>query len=215
MFAVSTYEEIEQIERNVENMEVVVLLFVKPTNSDAMDIIREFEYIHHNSYKYCSIYAIGYSNDFDKATNQEYTMVDTTFCHEWYFSMKAFVDFKKKLEKRINWDYSGGTEVLILQNNPGKEKSLNFSNYVAIDVNKGIKEGYIDSFQRFMEALVRSSKSKVTAKEVSKDIANSRISIKGIVADSIDDCKKIPKSIKVIIKDRLFYRSASCIEKGR
>lgn len=63
MFAASTYEEIVEYERRIENMEIVVFLFVKPTSQDAIDIIQEFEYIHYNSAKYCSVYAIGYSDD--------------------------------------------------------------------------------------------------------------------------------------------------------
>ena len=58
MFAASTYDEIIEYERLIENQEIVVLLFVRPTNQDAIDIIREFEYIHYNSSKYCSIYRI-------------------------------------------------------------------------------------------------------------------------------------------------------------
>lgn len=211
MFAASTYEEIELIERQVENMEIVVFLFVKPTNSDAINIINEFEYIHYNSEKYCSIYAIGYSDNIEKKKDKSYKKVNATFNSNWYFSMKAFTEFKKKLEERINWNYSGEVEVLILQNNPGGHSSLNFRNYVAIDVNKGIREGYIDSFQGFMESLVRSTKSKVTAKEAIKDVAIDRISIKGIITEAIDDCKKIPSPIKTIVKDRLFYRCANSI----
>lgn len=63
MFAASTYEEVVEHERRIENMEIVVFLFVKPTSQDAADIIQEFEYIHYNSAKYCSVYAIGYSDD--------------------------------------------------------------------------------------------------------------------------------------------------------
>lgn len=53
MFAASTYEEIERIERQVENMEIVVFLFARPTEEK---ILKEFEYIHYNSARYCSIY---------------------------------------------------------------------------------------------------------------------------------------------------------------
>ena len=63
MFTASTYEEIAAIESQIENQEIVVFLFVKPNNQAALDIIKEFEYIHYNSGKYCSIYAIGYTND--------------------------------------------------------------------------------------------------------------------------------------------------------
>lgn len=204
MFAASTYEEIEEIEQKVENMEIVVLLFARPT---AVEILQEFEYIHYNSEKYCSIYAIGYTDDFSK--DSTYKAVNTSFKSDWYFSTKAFIEFKNKLEDRIRWKYSGETEVLILQNNPGHKNALNFQNYVAIDVNKGLREGYIDSFQSFMEALIRSSKSKVTAKEAIKDVAVSRISVKDILAGAIDECKKVPSPIKEIVKDRLFYRCAN------
>ena len=66
MFAASTYEEVVDYERRIENKEIVVFLFVKPTTQDAIDIIQEFEYIHYNSAKYCSIYAIGYSDNPEK-----------------------------------------------------------------------------------------------------------------------------------------------------
>lgn len=209
MFAASTYDEIIEYERLIENQEIVVLLFVRPTNQDAIDIIREFEYIHYNSSKYCSIYAVGYSNDFQKRSDTHYKKICEILNSDWYFSSKAFVEFKDNLEKRIKWKYSGETEILVLQNNPDKYDPLNFINYVAIDVNKGLKEGYIDSFQRFMESLVRSAKNSVTAKEAMLEIRKSRVSVKEIILGAIDDSKKIPNPAKKIIKDRLFYRCAN------
>ena len=209
MFAASTYDEIIEYERLIENQEIVVLLFVRPTNQDAIDIIQEFEYIHYNSSKYCSIYAVGYSNDFQKQSDTHYRKICEILNSDWYFSSKAFVEFKDNLEKRIKWKYSGETEILVLQNNPGKYDPLNFINYVAIDVNKGLKEGYIDSFQRFMESLVRSAKNSVTAKEAMLEIRKSRVSVKEIILGAIDDSKKIPNPAKKIIKDRLFYRCAN------
>ena len=211
MFAASTYEEVVDYERRIENKEIVVFLFVKPTTQDAIDIIQEFEYIHYNSAKYCSIYAIGYSDNPEKKTDKYYRRVAEIVDSNWYFSNKAFVDFKNNLERRIKWEYSGETEVLILQNNPGSRDPLNFSNYVAIDVNKGVREGYIDSFQRFMESLIRSSRSKVTAKESAADLCKSRISIKDTIAEAIYNSKKIPEPAKQIVKDRLFYRCANTI----
>lgn len=211
MFAASTYEEIVETEKQVDNMEIVVFLFVKPTNQEALDIIKEFEYIHYNSAKYCSIYAIGYTNDFSKARDRTYKKVESILDLDWYFSNKYFVEFKNKLEKRIKWEYSGETEVLILQNNPGKRSPLNFQNYVAININKGLREKYIDSFQLFMESLIRSSRSKVSANEAITDVRKGRVSIKGIISEAIKDCKKIPEPVHKIITDRLFYKCANNI----
>ena len=211
MFAASTYEEIVEYERCIENMEIVVFLFVKPTSQDATDIIQEFEYIHYNSAKYCSVYAIGYSDDPQKKGSSHYKKVANIIGRDWYFSNKTFVEFKNNLERRIKWQYSGETEILILQNNHEGTDPLNFSNYVAIDVNKGLREGYIDSFQRFMESLIRSSRSRVTAKEAVADLRKSRISIKDTIAEAIDYSKRIPDPAKKIVKDRLFYRCANTI----
>ena len=190
MFAASTYEEIVNYERRIENLEIVVFLFVKPSTQEANDIIREFEYIHFNSANYCSIYAIGYSNDPQKNTDKTYRKITEIIGSDWYFSYSEFVDFKDKLEHRIKWRYSGETEILILQNNPDGRDPLNFSNYVAININNGLREGYLDSFQVFMESLVRSAKSKVTAKEAVFDLRKRRISIKEIIMQTIKDSKK-------------------------
>lgn len=214
MFAASTYEEIIEIERTIENLEIVVFLFVRPTSQNAMDIIKEFEYIHYNSEKYCSIYAIGYTDDFTKVNDSSYRKIQSILNNDWYFSDKAFVAFKNKLESRIKWNYSGETEILILQNNLNKNNPLNFSNYVAIDVNKGLRDGYIDSFQLFMESLIRSSKNKVTAKEAISDIRKNRLHIKDIISDAIKDCKNVPTPIQEIITDRLFYRCANTFQTG-
>lgn len=193
------------------DLEIVVFLFVKPTNQEALDIIKEFEYIHYNAAEYCSIYAIGYSNDSGKAKACTYKKVESILDAEWYFSNKAFVEFKNKLEARIKWEYSGEIEVLVLQNNPGKSEPLNFQNYVAINVNKGLREGYIDSFQLFMESLIRSSKRDVTAKNAMAAVRKDRISMKRIISDAVKECKRIPAPVKDIISDRLFYRCANAI----
>ena len=211
MFAASTYDEIEQREKMVENKEIVVLLFAR---SNEAEILKEFEYIHYCSAKYCSIYAIGYTNDPDKAQYPTYRKVNANMENEWYFSMKAFNDFKEKLQDRIQWEYSGETELLVLQNNPNGRQPLNFQNYVAVDVNKGLREGYIDSFQSFMESLIRSSKSKVTAKDAMKDVRKDRISVTTILSNAIESCKKIPTPIKDIMADKLFYRSANSFKKS-
>ena len=67
MFAANTYDEIIRCEKEVENLEIVVLLFVRPTNQAALDIIREFDYIHYNSGKYCSVYVVKFTNNIKRS----------------------------------------------------------------------------------------------------------------------------------------------------
>lgn len=209
MIAVNTYEEIEYIQQQNEDRQIVILLFVRPSAPNADKIINEFDYIHFNSAKFCSIYAVGYSNDPSKANDNGYTEVARVAGNAWYFSTSEFVKFKNNLENRIHWCYSGEVEAIVLQSNPGGPKILNFQNYVAIDVNHGIREGYIDSFSRFMESLIRSSRKEVTAKEAICRTQKARYSIKSVVEETIDGCKRIPTPVKRIMKDRLFYSVAS------
>lgn len=210
MFPTFTYEEIEKYEKAIENKEIVIFLFARPEEER---ILKEFEYIHYNSGRYCSIYAVGYSADISKQGDPSFRKVDVHMVNDWFYSAEKYVEFKNKLQDRIQWEYSGETEVLILQNNPGRTNVLDFRNYVAINIDKGIREGYIDSFQSFMEALVRSAQKSVTAEEAIRDVANSRISIKDAIAEAISDCKRVPKPVKKILTDRLFYRSSGNIHK--
>ena len=63
MFPVSTYEEIVKKERELNEKHIIVLLFVRPSLPGAREIVEEFSYLYYNSSRYCSIYAVGYTND--------------------------------------------------------------------------------------------------------------------------------------------------------
>lgn len=208
MFAVNTYEEIERMERALQKEHIIILLFVRPSLSKAKEIIDEFDYIHYNSEEACSIYAVGYTNHHDYAIEHGFQKVKENYGVEWFFSNIAFINFKNNLEKRLKWKYSGEIEMLILQSNPHGKQALNFQNYISVDMDYGIKQGYIDSFPRFMEALIRSSKHEVEAVDAIKETRKQRYHVKDIMERSIHECKKIPEPIKDIILDKLFFRGS-------
>lgn len=208
MFAINTYEEIEKNERQLNEKHIIVLLFVRPSLTAAKEIIEEFDYIHYNSGRYCSVYAVGYTNNNQECSFPDFKTVNGTEGNNWYYSNKAFVDFKNKLEKRLGWRYSGDIELLILQSNPEGKNILNFEHYLSVDVNYGIKHEYLESFPRFMESLIRSSKSEVETVDAMKKARRSRYKIKNIVCEAIGECKKIPGPLKKVIADPLFYRTS-------
>ena len=206
MYAVNTYEQIEKREWELNERHIIVLLFVRPSLPGADKVIEEFNYIHHNAGRYCSVYAVGYSDICDNTAYPDFRPVKGTCQKEWYYSDQAFVDFKEILERRLKWRYSGEIELLILQSNPEGKSILNFDNYLAVDVNYGIRNEYIESFPRFMESLIRGSKKEVESVELTKKIRRCRL--KEIAFGAIEECKKIPKPVRSIIKDRLFYKTA-------
>ncbi len=208
MFAVNTFEEIEKKQREINKEQIIILLFMRPTVSGAAEMIDEFDYIHYNSGESCSIYAIGYSNDFGISNNRsDYKKVTKVGENAWFFSNLEFVKFKRSLEERINWSYSGEAELLVLQSNPAGKQILNFQNYGVVDINYGLQKGYISSFSRLMEALVRSSQEEIMALDVMKKVFRKRLSIRQTVFRALEDCKRVPASITEILKDRMFYHS--------
>jgi predicted nucleic-acid-binding protein len=207
MFAVNTYEEIEKKEIEIGEKHLIIFLFVRPSLAGAKEIIDEFNYIHYNSGRYCSIYAIGYTND-SMSGYDSFTKIKGIQNSEWYYSDVAFVQFKRYLEKRLKWRYSGEIEMIILQSNPEGRNILNFTNYIAVDVLHGIRKEYIESFPRFMETLIRSSQSQVEVKPAIQKAVIKQIKIKDIVYDAISESKRIPTPVKKILKDSLFYRTS-------
>jgi len=208
MFAVNTYEEIIKNERRLNERHIIILLFVRPSLIGAEKIIAEFNYLHYNSGKFCSIYAVGYTNGESEWSYADYQAIDGVDGLNWYYSDQAFVDFKDKLENRLKWKYSGEIELIVLQSNPEGRDILNFENYLVLDVNHGIKNGYVESFPRLMESLLRTSRKEVEVTQTSRSLQKSKYKLTEIVLVAINDCKKVPQPVKRIIKDRLFYRTS-------
>lgn len=205
MYAVNTYEEIIAREKELNEKHIIVLLFVRPSLVGAKDVIAEFDYLHENSQRYCSLYAAGYSRNKENLTNPQEVL--GAGGNAWYYSNAAFVDFKEKLGERIKWKYGGEIELLILQSNPEGRDILDFRNYLAIDVNEGLKKEYIDSFPKFMEALIHSSRSEVDAKAALNRAQRSAYSPRKIIEATLDEVSGVPASFKKIVKDRLFFRT--------
>lgn len=204
MYAVNTYEQIECQENKLNENHIIVLLFVRPTSTGAREIINEFSYIHHDSRKFCSIYAVGYTDD---PNEFEYSRkIEGVDGAAWYYSDKEFIDFKEKLGKRIKWRYSGENELIVLQSNIDGKNILNFQNYVAINISEALRQKYICSYQSFMESLIESSKSEVEASNAINRAT--RLSIKKVAIESLRSINRIPTPLEEIIENKLFYKTA-------
>ena len=204
MYAVFSYEQIEANERRLNEYHIVVLLFVRPSVPGAQSIIKEFSYLHHNTKRYCSVYAVGYTNDPERFKSP--VSVDGVDSEKWYYSDEEFVEFKRRLEKRIKWKYSGENELLVLKSNPLGASVLNFQNYVAININEGLRKEYISSYSSFMEKLIEASRSYTDARgAVGKA---SRLSVRQLTELAIKESKRLPGPIREVLKNRLFFKTS-------
>ena len=84
---------------------------------------------------------------------------------------------------------------------------LDFRNYNYIDINYGIKKKYIDSFPRFMQRLLSACKTEVEAYKAITVANKKRLKPRNVLEMTIEKTPKLPKSVKFILTDKLFYKS--------
>ena len=197
----------------IDGSHAIILLFVKPSDDNADNIIKKFNYLHYKSKNYCSIYLVGYSLDYHEAYH-DWKPIEGVDHTTWYYSDECFVEVNEQLERRLkNWRYSGEPEMIILQNSSTYEGGsvMDFRNYHYIDINYGISRGYIDSFARFMERLLVACRYEVLATEVIDAANRKRLNGRRIIEMAIEDCPKLPTHAKRILKDRVLPVSWFCL----
>ena len=208
MEAANQYEHITLNEKSTGDNRIVILLLVKPSDVNAENIIKQFNYWHHNSGRHCGIYAIGYSTSKFNDSYRDVIEVQGVNNTTWYYSDKAFVDLKKDIQKRAEWRYSGEPELIILQTDIASRSSiLNFQNKYVIDVNYGQIKGYYRSLNTFMESLINASASEVEARQAIIRATKERYSIRSILEKTISNSERIPNIAKDALLDASFILS--------
>ena len=219
MVPLSSLDLIRENEKKLNNNHVVIFIFVKPSDANSDEIIGKFNYLHHLSGKFCTIYPIGYSstpwNKFLYGNCKEVEGIDNQV---WYYSDKAFLEMIETIQSRIKWRYSGEQEIMMLQNNAEANDFLSFKNYVCINIMQGLRKEYFPSFALLMQNIINSTKKQLTGKEVMQDISlraiEGHIKLKDIIFDTIFTFVKVPKFAKKIINDCLFYYTANSRNKN-
>ncbi len=211
MYPINNFMGIEVQESEIKDRHVIIFLLVKPSDKGAKRIIDKFNYFHHLSGKYCSIYPIGYSRDFFDYYD-DIQQVKGINNEKWLYSDKCFIEFCESLSNKLKgWSYSGEIELIILQNKLIDDyySKLDFRNYTYLDVNYGIEKGYIDSFDRFMQRLLTACKSEVEGYKAIQAANRKRLKPRNVIERAIDMAPRVPKPIKAILKDKLFYKSST------
>ena len=209
MYPIKDLEGIERIESKSRDKHVVLLLFVKPSDNNADDYISKINYWNAKSGKYCNIYLVGYS-EYLSAKYDDAIIVSRFKDKDIEFSDTCFIEITDHMRTRLkHWIYSGSPELIVLQNKMNNyNSSLDFSAYNYIDIEYGLNKGYIDSFPRFMERLLNASKSEVESKSLMRKATILRIKPRNVIEQAILECENLPKSVRYILADRLFYKTS-------
>ncbi len=201
-------KRISQLEEKTEGQHVIALFLIKPSDEGADSFLKSINYFHHRAGRYCSLYALGYSDSPDEACRDVKSIPNAVDNRDWYYSDACFIRTMEALGRRLkNWRYTGTPEMIILQNNPEGSSALCFAPYYRIDLFYGLKKGYIDDFNRFMERFIQACVAQIDAQSAVKAMEMRRLQPRRILVETIGACEKLPKPVRSVLGDTAFIRT--------
>jgi hypothetical protein len=134
---------------------MVGLLFAPREASLARDeIVPSLDYFHHRSGDHVDFFCAGYSRYGHTPGERPVTDDDPP----WMFSAEAFDRFRRDIERRSRWRYSGEADLLLMNGKCGNDErsaSLDFGTSIVCDLERMIRDGAIHSCRRFFEDVCR------------------------------------------------------------
>lgn len=202
MIDVLTYQiMMEEINRNAREEGVlndsIGILITRPELPTGKDILNSLEYYHFRTGKSVNFYLPGYG----AYCNSDYpdSKVITTIGNvNWLFSNQMFALFIEDLEKNSKWQYSGESELLLVDL---KEGTLSYKKMMQFYLDKMIRDGIIYSVDQFFEDLFRICKDKDSLNQISNAFGMNKV--KQISIDAL--LEKLPLGLKnVFIHEKYF-----------
>ena len=202
MFDALTYQiMLEEINRNAREKGVlndsIGILITRPEFPTGKEILSSLGYYHFRTGKSVDFYLPGYGAYW----NNEYpdskivTIIDNV---NWSFSNQMFALFIEDLEKYSKWQYSGESELLMVDL---KEGTLSYENMMQFYLDKMIRDGVIYSVYQFFEDLFRICKDKDSLEQISNTFGMNKA--KQVSIDALLD--KLPLGLgNVFIQEKYF-----------
>ena len=168
MFDALTYQiMLEEINRNAREKGVlndtIGILITRPELPTGKDILSSLEYYHFRTGKSVNFYLPG-CGAYWNSGYPDRNIVTTINNVDWSFSSQMFAQFIEELEKYSKWQYSGESELLLVEL---KEGILSYETTMQFYLDKMIRDSTIDSVEQFFEDLFRICKHKDTLKQIS------------------------------------------------
>lgn len=206
MIEALTYEEmLRDINKNMDKYgiksDTIGILLARPDLETGKSILNSLPYFHFRTGKTINFYLPGYGaywNDY-YPDEKQVVMIDGV---NWCFSNQMFANFLDDLEKYANWNYSGESELLLLEYNDGV---LSYENVMRFYLDNMIRDGVIASIHSFFEKLFRLCKSKESLRDLSNCLGNDKV--KQIARNKILD--NLPLGLRDVFSQEKYY----CVKK--
>jgi len=135
----------------------VGILIANPDKTFVKDeILNNIEYANSRSGLSIDFFFAGYSK-YDTYDEQQ-KIIKAPKGKDWYFSVKMFTDFIEQLEQKSRWEYSGETELLLLE---FKNGNLCFDKVMHIWIDKVVQEESVYSASYLFENIYRIARKKM------------------------------------------------------
>jgi hypothetical protein len=130
-----TYEYlISELKQNYpKDRRGIGILFARPTSKLVKEeVINDLEYFYHRSGNDVDFFFPGYGAYWNDSYSDKQKVCEISGVN-WYFSNEKFSKFISDIEQLSNWQYSGETELLIIDYN---NMSLDFSHATTLWIEK-------------------------------------------------------------------------------
>ena len=149
------------VDRNIfrKNVRMIAILFARPESSLSKTQILPFlPYLDNRSEQHIDFYLPGY--ELIEYGSQNDTVVAEIEGNQWTFSYKLFNSFRKELEIECKWEYSGATDLLLLNAHESEGVSrFDYGSAICCQLEDMIACKAIDSLDKFFERIIRHAES--------------------------------------------------------
>ena len=199
MLEAITYDSmLENIEEHGIEQDTIGILLARPTSKAGKDIVGTLPYYHHRSGKSMNFYLPGYGAYWygDYPDEKNVAVIDDI---RWSFSNQKYVEFIEALENHSRWEYSGESELLLIEYTNGK---LDYSKVLRFHLDAMLRDNAIPSVNVFFENIFRYASRRKNISQIS-DITGLK-TLGQITMDQI--LEELPGLFNGVIKKGRHYR---------
>jgi len=203
VFEAITYQNmLRDISNNQIIEDSIGILITRPELEGGKSIIDSLNYYHHLSRENTNFYLPGYGA-YWYGTYPDGRVITKIDGIEWSFSDKMFIGFIEELELYSNWEYSGESELLMLEYRDG---ILSFDNIMQFHLDTMLRDKVISSVPAFFQQLFRVCKKKKTLKEISNAFGKDKLV--QVTKEAIFD--NLPPSLVNVFTQEKYFCVKNC-----
>ena len=169
MLEAMTYQDmLSDINKNARKNgiinDTIGILITRPDLPTGKQIMNSLEYFHFRTGKSVNFYLPGYGAYWTKYDYPDGIVVTRINGVEWSFSNEMFVSFIQNLEHYSKWQYSGESELLLVEL---KDNVLSYQNTMQFHLDNMLRDRVIGSIPQFFETLFRVCANKDSLQQIS------------------------------------------------